>query len=308
MLFREKGLPLHRFFHFYVMNKKFIIPLIVLVLVLCAGVVWLFLSLQEQKQANQEMQELVEMDKQEMEAEYTRFALQYDEMKTQITNDSIVAQLVQEQEKTQQLLEELKRVKATDAREITRLKKELETVRAVLRDYVIQIDSLNRLNESLMEENSRVNAELEQRTAQVAGLSNEKASLSEKVAIAAQLDAAGIQLQLLNKRGKDTKKLKDCKQMKVDFAITKNVTASNGHRTIYVRIQNPGGNVLGGGGSFAYENRQLECSAHKTIEYTGEETHVTVYWNVTQMLEAGNYRVSIFADGNMIGTRTFSLN
>jgi len=290
------------------MNKKILIPLIVLVVILCGGIAWLFFSLQEQKQANQEMQELVELDKQEMENEYARFALQYSEMKTMITNDSIVEQLTQEQQKTQQLLEELKRVKATDAREITRLKKELETVRAVLRDYVMQIDSLNRLNENLMAENTRVNAELEQRTAQVAGLSSEKASLSEKVAIAAQLDAAGIQLQLLNKRGKDTKKLKDCKQMKVDFAITKNVTASNGHRTIYVRIQNPGGNVLGGGGSFAYENRQLECSAHKTIEYTGEETHVTVFWNVSQMLEAGDYRVSIFADGNMIGTRTFSFN
>ena len=284
------------------MNKKIIIPLIALVLVLLGGIVWLFLSLQKQKQVNEEMQELVEMDKQEMEDEYAHFALQYDEMKTQITNDSIVAQLTQEQ----QLLEELKRVKATDAREIARLKKELETVRAVLRDYVMQIDSLNRLNENLMAENTRVNAELEQRTAQVAGLSSEKASLSEKVAIAAQLDAAGIQLQLLNKRGKDTKKLKDCKQMKVDFDITKNVTAANGHRTIYVRIQNPGGNALGGGGTFAYENRQLECAAHKTIEYTGEETHVTVYWNVTQMLEAGEYRVSIFADGNMIGTRKFS--
>ena len=290
------------------MNKKILIPLIVLVIILCGGIAWLFFSLQEQKQANQEMQELVELDKQEMENEYARFALQYSEMKTMITNDSIVEQLTQEQQKTQQLLEELKRVKATDAREITRLKKELETVRAVLRDYVMQIDSLNRLNENLMAENTRVNAELEQRTAQVAGLSSEKASLSEKVAIAAQLDAAGIQLQLLNKRGKDTKKLKDCKQMKVDFAITKNVTASNGHRTIYVRIQNPGGNVLGGGGSFAYENRQLECSAHKTIEYTGEETHVTVFWNVSQMLEAGDYRVSIFADGHMIGTRTFSFN
>ena len=290
------------------MNKKILIPLIVLVVILCGGIAWLFFSLQEQKQANQEMQELVELDKQEMENEYARFALQYSEMKTMITNDSIVEQLTQEQQKTQQLLEELKRVKATDAREITRLKKELETVRAVLRDYVMQIDSLNRLNENLMAENTRVNAELEQRTAQVAGLSSEKASLSEKVAIAAQLDAAGIQLQLLNKRGKDTKKLKDCKQMKVDFAITKNMTASNGHRTIYVRIQNPGGNVLGGGGSFAYENRQLECSAHKTIEYTGEETHVTVFWNVSQMLEAGDYRVSIFADGNMIGTRTFSFN
>ena len=255
------------------MNKKILIPLIVLVLVLCGGIVWLFLSLQEQKQVNEEMQELVEMDKQEMEDEYAHFALQYSEMKTQITNDSIVEQLTQEQEKTQKLLEELKRVKATDAREIARLKKELETVRAVLRDYVMQIDSLNRLNENLMAENSRVNAELEQRTAQVAGLSSEKASLSEKVAIAAQLDAAGIQLQLLNKRGKGTKKLKDCKQMQVDFSITKNVNAANGHRTIYVRIQNPGGNVLGGGGTFAYENRQLECSAHKTIEYTGLVYH-----------------------------------
>ena len=292
------------------MNKKIIIPLIVLVLVLCGGIVWLFLSLQEQKQVNEEMQELVEMDKQEMEDEYAHFALQYDEMKTQITNDSIVAQLTQEQEKTQQLLEELKRVKATDAREIARLKKELETVRAVLRDYVMQIDSLNRLNENLKRENTRVTAELEQRTQQVVGLSSEKASLSEKVAIAAQLDATNISLTLLDKKDKAMKKpkLKDCTKMQVGFTITRNVTASNGNRTIYVRIQNPGGNVLGGGGTFAYENRQLECSAHKTIEYTGEETHVTVFWNVSQMLEAGDYRVSIFADGNMIGTRTFSFN
>jgi len=288
------------------MNKKILIPLLVVILALAAGSVWLFLSLQEQRQVNQDMQELAELDKQEMENEYERFALQYSEMKTQINNDSIIQQLTEEQMKTQQLLEELKRVKASDAREIARLKKELATVRAVLRDYVLQIDSLNRLNESLKQENTTVKAELEQRTQQVAGLSSEKASLSQKVAIAAQLDATNISLQLLNKRGKDAKKLKDCTQMKTSFVITKNVTALNGNRTIYVRIQNPGGNVLGGGGTFAYENRQLECSAKKTIEYTGEETPVTVYWNVSQMLEAGDYRVSVFADGNMIGTRSFS--
>jgi myosin heavy subunit len=288
------------------MNKKILIPLVLVILALMAGSVWLFLSLQEQKQVNQDMQELAELDKQEMENEYERFALQYSEMKTQINNDSIIQQLTEEQMKTQQLLEELKRVKASDAREIARLKKELVTVRAVLRDYVMQIDSLNRLNESLKQENTTVKAELEQRTQQVAGLSSEKASLSQKVAIAAQLDATNISLQLLNKRGKDAKKLKDCTQMKTSFVITKNVTASNGNRTVYVRIQNPGGNVLGGGGTFAYENRQLECSAKKTIEYTGEETPVTVYWNVSQMLEAGDYRVSVFADGNMIGTKSFA--
>ena len=290
------------------MNKKILIVLIVFIMALCGGMVWLFMNLQEQKQVNKDMQELAELDKKEMENEYERFALQYSEMKTQINNDSIVAQLTQEQMKTQQLLEELKQVKATDAREIARLKKELATVRAVLRDYVMQIDSLNRLNENLKAENTRVNAELEQRNTQIAGLSSEKASLSEKVAIAAQLDATNIQLQLLNKRGKDAKKLKDCMQMKVNFTITKNVTASNGNRTVYVRIQNPGGNTLSGGGTFAYENRQLECSAKKVIEYTGEETPVTVYWNMTQMLEAGDYRVSIFVDGNMIGSKTFAFN
>ena len=288
------------------MSKKILIPLIVIILALVGTAVWLFTSLQEQKQVVQDMEELAELDKQEMENEYERFTLQYSEMKTQINNDSIIAQLTQEQLKTQKLLEELKQVKASDAREIARLKKELVTVREVLRDYVMQIDSLNRLNENLRAENTRVNAELSERNAQVAGLSSEKASLSEKVAIAAQLDATGIQMQMLNKRGKNAKKLKDCKQLCDNFRITKNVTAANGSRTVYVRIQNPGGNTLSGGGTFAYENRQLECSAKKVIEYTGEETPVTVYWNMTQMLEAGDYRVSIFVDGNMIGTKTFA--
>ena len=288
------------------MKKKVLIPLIVVILALLGGLAYLLMNLEEQKQVNRDMQELAELDKQEMENEYERFALQYSEMKTQINNDSIVEQLTQEQMKTQKLLEELKKVKADDAREITRLKKELATVREVLRSYIIQVDSLNRLNESLKQENSRVNAVLQERNSQIEGLSNEKASLSEKVAIAAQLDATNISLSLLNKRDKPTKKLKDTKKMQVNFTITKNVTASNGNRTIYVRIQNPGGNTLSGGGSFAYENRNLEYSMKKTIEYTGEEVSVATFWNVSQMLEGGQYRVSIFADGNMIGSRTFN--
>ena len=288
------------------MKKKVLIPLILVILALIGGIAYLLGNLEQQKQVNRDMQELAELDKQEMENEYERFALQYSEMKTQINNDSIVEQLTQEQMKTQKLLEELKKVKADDAREITRLKKELATVREVLRSYIIQVDSLNRLNESLKQENTRVNAVLQERNSQIAGLSSEKASLSEKVAIAAQLDATNISLSLLNKRDKPTKKLKDTKKMQVNFTITKNVTASNGHRTLYVRIQNPGGNTLSGGGSFAYENRNLEYSMKKTIEYTGEEVSVATFWNVSQMLEGGQYRVSIFADGNMIGSRTFN--
>lgn len=290
------------------MNKKILIPLIVVILALLGGLAYLFMNLQEQKQANEDMQELARLDKQEMENEYERFALQYSEMKTKINNDSIIEQLTQEQMRTQQLLEELKKTKAEDAREITRLKKELATVRAVLRDYVMQIDSLNRQNERLRAENTQVKNELAERNTQIEGLSTEKASLSEKVAIAAQLDATNIQLTALRKNNKAAKKIADCKTMQVSFTITRNVTAANGNRTVYVRIQNPGGNTLNGGGTFAYENRNLQYTMKKNIEYTGEETSLTLYWDVSQMLEAGDYRVSIFVDGNMIGSRKFSFN
>lgn len=157
------------------------------------------------------MQELAELDKKEMENEYQQFADQYSEMKTQINNDSIIEQLTQEQMKTEQLLKELKNVKATDAREIARLKKELATCRAVIRSYILEIDSLNRLNQNLTAENTRVKGQYAEATRQIEGLNADKQSLSEKVAIAAQLDATGISLTAKNKRGKVTKSLKSAR-------------------------------------------------------------------------------------------------
>ena len=289
------------------MNKKVLIPIIIVGLLLVAGIAYLAVSLNKQKEENRAMQELAEMDKKEMENEYQQFARQYSEMKTQINNDSIVAQLTAEQERTQQLLEELRRTKSNDAREISRLKKELATVRAVLRSYVLEIDSLNRLNQNLKDENNRMRGQYEEATRQIEGLNTEKASLSEKVAIAAQLDAIGINLTLFDKKSETTEKLKKAKALQVSFSIAKNVTAPSGMKTVYVRITSPTGAALGGGGTFSYENRNLECSMKKTIEYTGNETPMTLYWNIAQSMVEGTYKVSIFADGNMIGSKNFSL-
>jgi hypothetical protein len=288
------------------MNKKFLIPTIIVVLILAGATAYLFINLNKQKEENAAIKELAEIDKKEMENEYQQFAQQYSEMKTQINNDSIVAQLTAEQEKTQKLLDELRRVKSTDAREITRLKKELATVRAVIRSYVMEIDSLNRVNACLTQENTRVKGQYEAATRQIEGLSTEKRSLSEKVAIAAQLDATGISLVAKNKRGKSTDQIEKATTLQVSFNITRNVTAASGVKDIYVRIMSPTGNLLNGAGSFSYENRTLQYSMKRSVEYNGEETPVSLFWNVSQALVAGTYQVSIFADGNMIGSRSFA--
>ncbi len=288
------------------MNKKILIPIILIGLLLVAGIAYLSITLSNQKKENKAMQELAELDKKEMENEYQQFANQYSEMKSQISNDSIVAQLTAEQERTQRLLDELRNVKSTDAAEIARLKRELATVRKVLRSYVIEIDSLNRLNQNLTAENTQIKGQYAEATRQIEGLNNEKASLSEKVAIAAQLDATGISLQGKNKHGKTTNKISKCTALQLNFTIGKNVTAGNGTKTVYVRITSPTGSLLSGGGTFQYENKSLASSMQKTIEYGGQETPVTLFWNVNQALMEGTYNVSIFADGNMIGTRSFT--
>ena len=109
------------------------------------------------------MLELAEMDKREMENEYADFARQYNEMKTQVNNDSLMAQLEHEQQRAQELLEELRRTKSNDAAEIARLKKELATMRQVLKSFVAEIDSLNRLNTQLMGENENLRQQHERR-------------------------------------------------------------------------------------------------------------------------------------------------
>ena len=286
-------------------SKNLIIIIILLVIIIGGVSFYAF----RQNQENKEMTELFAIEKEEMENEYTTFATQYDELQIQINNDSLRIKLESEKLKTQRLLEELRQVKSSNAAEITRLKKELKTVRAVLRSYVMQIDSLNRINEALTTENKEVKKKYSEATRQINTLAQEKKTLNAKVTLAAQLDATNINVQPKNKRGKTAKKVKDVKKIAVSFTIVKNITAKTGERTLYVRIAKPDNDILTKSASdtFPYENKELAYSIKKYIEYTGEEQNVTVYWDVQEYLPAGTYNVYIFADGTMIGQQSFSM-
>ena len=290
------------------MKRTVIIGTVSLVIIALAGVIaWLLQERKIQEEENKQMVQILEMDKAEMENQYKDFALQYNEMMTQVTNDSLLEQLSRQEERTQELLEELRQTKANDAAEIMRLKKELETLRRILRDYVVQIDSLNRENQNLRSDNTALRTRNEEAEAHISDLSSKNEQLTDKVNIASQLDATGIRASARNKKGKDCEKVKDAKKLVVSFNISRNVTAQTGMRTIYVRISTPTGETLTRGGSFQFENRQLQYSIAKEIEYTGEEIPVTVYWDIAETLSAGSYHVDIFADGHAIGSTTFSL-
>lgn len=289
-------------------NKKGLVisSLIILVIAIIAVTYLLF----QEKREKSDMTQLFNLEKEEMENEYTRFANQYDELQYQLSNDSLINVLESEKIKTQRLLEELRSVKTTNAKEIMRLKKELATVRSVLRTYIVQIDSLNRVNQVLKEENKQVRQKYSEAARQITNLAEEKKKLNEKVELASQLDATNIWIKAKNKRDKEAKKVKDVVKFAIGFTIVKNISAPTGERTLYIRITKPDNDVLtkSQSNTFQYENRTLNYSIKKYIEYTGEEQNVTVYWNVEEFLYAGTYRVDIFADGILIGSQRFTLD
>ncbi len=287
-------------------KKNALVIMVIALLVLLVGVTILLFT---EKKTNSELVQEFQLEKEDLENEYTRFAQQYDELKLTVSNDSLAYLLEQEQLKTQRLLEELRTVKSSNASEIRRLKKELATLRKVMIGYINQIDSLNRLTAHQKEVIAEVTQKYHAASQQISSLSEEKKNLNEKVTLAAQLDATGITLEAQNKRGKEARKIKDAVKLKIDFTIAKNITAETGERTLYVRIAKPDNSVLTQNPSdtFTYENRQLPYSIKKYIEYNGEEQNVTVYWNVEEYLYAGTYQVYIFADGTMIGSKEFTL-
>ena len=290
------------------MNKKSLLIAAVAVLVIAIiGITYLLFT---EKKANRELVQEFQLDKEDLENEYSQFVQKYDELKFTVTNDSLALLLELEQLKTQRLLEELRTVKSSNATEIRRLKKELATLRKILVGYVNQIDSLDRINKRQQQVIADVTQKYNTASQQISTLSKEKENLDKKVTLAAQLDVTNIRIEPRNKRGKVAKKVKDIVKLAISFTVVKNITAENGERTIYIRITKPDNDALtkSASNTFSYENRTLTYSIKKYIEYNGEEQNVNVFWDVEEFLYAGNYRLDIFEGGNLIGSQKFTLD
>lgn len=291
------------------MKNKIIISLAALIVLLTLGGAAYYIW--KQNQTIEELTEGFALEKEQLEDEYTQLAIQYEGYKLQVNNDSLEQKLEDQRIKMQRLVEELRQTKAQDARKIASLKKELETVRGVLRYYVAQVDSLNRVNEALIAENQQIRTDMAGVQRQNQQVRQQNETLTKKVTVAAQLSATNVSVTALDKKDKVEKKNRVDKLAKfqVNFTIAANVTAETGEKDIYLRIMRPNEEVLTNGqsGRFKYENSMIDYSARRTIEYGGEETPVTIYYKRGEALNAGTYTVELFADGSMIGRGSITL-
>ena len=290
-------------------NNTWIWLVIALMMMIIGGLVWWNLS---QRQELNELVEQMTIEKEELQEEYEDLAIQFDGyQQMDIRNDSLQDLLSREQQRVQDLLEELRQTKASNARRIAELKKELATVRAVMKDYVRQIDSLNATNARLTEENQQYRAQNKQFKEQNTQLSTANAQLTETVTRASMLEVSACTITTLNKNDRKTKMASSIRKLQFNYVIAKNITCTPGLKNLYARVITPEGNIMGESESklFAFESGEIPYSMMQEIEYSGEAFEGVCYCPLDegQTVQKGFYSIDFFCDGNLIGSFPFQI-
>ncbi len=255
------------------------------------------------------------IEQQALQFEYESLNREFDEFESQrmqITNDSLKLALEEKYNtarmEVERLQRELKDTKNKSAAEIAKLKSEIDTLRALLKHYVEEIDRLNKENQALREENAQIKDQNQQLQSQVSSTAERNRQLSQDMERASKLNVNGLGLQPLNKKGKTEKNVKKAKQFAVNFTVLKNVSASVGEKTFYIRITTPSADLLGGSGNFSFEGGSVPYTAKRTIEYGGDDVPVTIYYDcANNTLSGGAYTVEVFTDGYRVGKTTVNL-
>ncbi|MBD5300700.1 MAG: hypothetical protein K2M71_04970 [Duncaniella sp.] len=233
---------------------------------------------------------------------------QYEDQAQRLANDTILAKYTAAKAKVEQLMQELKSEKVKSKARINELQKEIATLKGLLRHYIAQIDSLNKENAGLRAENQEIKDQNARLSSRVKEVTRTAETLSERMTLAEKLNVTGVSLTALRKNGKVEKNVTKAKQLMVTFTIPQNNSTPVGEKTIFLRLVNPEGQLLGSGGSFSFEGKSIPCTARKSVEYAGDEiAGVKMYWDVNTTLTPGDYTVELFTDGYRLTSRRFTL-
>jgi chromosome segregation ATPase len=283
-------------------NNIIVIALSVILLVLAA---LYFFQNREHKVIINELN----AEKDSIKSELTELVVRYDSLQTE--NDTINEQLFLAQTKVKDLMIEIEQTKKISIRQINSYQKQVTTLRGIMRDFVVQIDSLNRRNQQLVAENIEVKERYKQVETEKEQLSQEKNRLEKNLQLASVLQVRDLRAEALNRRNKETKFSNRAEKIRIYFVLNENVAAKRGEKNIYARIMRPDQLLMSKSADnlFQFEDLKIQYSAMREVVYEGHDLPVAIFWDNTNEPElmVGEYTVDLFADGHNIGTTTFEL-
>lgn len=293
-------------------NKLF---LVLLALLLIGNGIFFWLWLQERGRANTvvvEKQNVV-VERDNVKADLLDLQKQYATLQT--SDKGLQEDLDAKRAQIAELIEQAEKHK-NDSYIISKLQKETETLRKIMKHFVVEIDSLNTLNKTITAEKEKVTTDLHTEKEKTTKLSKDKEALQSTVNLGSVLKAenptaTGVKFKSGGKKEVETTKASRVERIKVSFVLGENRIAKKGSRSVYIRITTPDGKELckspdednivkfnGGKGFYA---------AKQDISYNNEDTAVNVFCPSPNPFIAGKYLIDIICDDVVVGNTSITL-
>ena len=284
-------------------KKKTPVGLFVLAAVLTTALVAMIVLYYNQKSNMIEMEKVLTEEKDSLANELVLMIHGYDTLKTD--NDSLNAQLVLQQEKIQRVLA----INASNAQLIRKYKKEISTMREIMKSYIVQIDSLNTKNKFLIAENQQIKERASKVEESNKQLTQAKEELTSKVEIAKIITAKDIVTTPMNKKRKETNRVDRMVNMTVCFTLRENPIAEAGKKTVFLRIMRPDSLLItiSPDNIFTYQDQNLIFTESRTVDYLNQDVEMCIYVDNNGDFIPGTYYLELYLEGEKIGKSTFML-
>lgn len=236
-------------------------------------------------------------------------ALQNDYASLSSDYDSINSQLDSSREEVSQLIDRIRKTDATNRAKIRQYEKELGTLRSIMRNYIVQIDSLNTLNKQLTADAAAARKEAAESRRQSEELSKTVESLSGQVAVGAMVKGRGIRLDAYNASNKVTDRSSRVVRLMATLSLVENDLAPKGPMRVYIRVKGPDGILLTNDvqRTFDFNGEPMVCSASREVDYQGDEVEMSIYLNDISEYVRGIYTVDVYTEQSLLGSAELML-
>lgn len=223
--------------------------------------------------------------------------------------DSINSQLDTSRAEVAQLIERIKKTDATNRSKMRQYEKELGTLRSIMRNYIVQIDSLNTLNHKLTADAAAARKEAADTRQANEELTQKVESLSGKVAAGSVVKARGLRLEAYNSMDKVTDRSSRTIRLMASLSLVENELAPKGPVRVYIRVKDPDGIILTNSDrtSFTFNGESMVASASREVDYQGKEVDLSIYLNGIGEYSKGIYTVEAYTETAILGAAELML-
>jgi hypothetical protein len=284
-------------------KKSAPIAMIFTTVILAAALIFLVVTYFDQKNKMVEMETVLTQEKDSLANELRLMVHGYDTLKTD--NDTLMANLQREKKRIVQLLS----INASNVQLIKKYRAEIGTMREIMKGYIVQIDSLNTLNQQLVAENIGFKQQITEVQSTNVELTKAKEELTSKVSVASIIQAKDINAATLNKKRKETTRLNLIDKLRICFTLRENPIAAAGEKEVFMRVIRPDSLIIttSPDNLFDFNGNKLVYSASRLVDYMNQDIEMCIFLDNTGDFIVGTYSVELYLENNIIGRTTFAL-